>query len=236
MLCWGMKSETQQRIQQHALWLSLMVHALFLASLVAFVRLTPPSVPPRLPASISAYAAATPLSAAPTTPAVAQPQPSTKPALKAPKAPNKRPDAIVLQPIKPTPKAAPSPRSLKPQPVHFSGPRQLINLTHAFDREPLQLVGEDKIVPPLVRLLASAISPHLFYPRVAAEFNLQGVVFVGFVLHPEGYITGVRVVKSSGAGVLDDAARQGVGAANSIGNVSQYVSQPEFLVVGIIFG
>lgn len=233
-----MKSETRQRIQQHSLWLSLLVHALFLTSLVTFVRFTPPAPSPRLPASVSAYAAAMPL--APAAPAPATPPAPTPQAIAKPlQAPKKRPDAIVEHPIQQAAQAAPAPakaRPAKPQPVRFSGARQPINLTHDFDREPLQLVGEDKIVPPLVRLLAGAISPHLFYPRTAAEFNLQGVVLVGFTLHPEGYITGVKIVKSSGTGVLDDAARSGVGAANSIGNVTQYVSQPEFLVVGIIFG
>lgn len=231
-----MKSETRQRIQQHSLWLSLLVHALFFTSLVTFVRFTPPVAPPRLPSSVSAYAAALPPAAPASVATPAATQPSAPKPLQAPK---KRPDAIVEHPVQQSAQAASAATQApptKPQPVRFSGARQPINLTHAFDREPLQLVGEDKIVPPLVRLLASAISPHLFYPRTAAEFNLQGVVLVGFTLHPEGYITGVRIVKSSGTGVLDDAARSGVGAAHSIGNVMQYVSQPEFLVVGIIFG
>lgn len=226
-----MQNKHRQFFREHAIWLSLLAHALFFTSLVAFITLQPVQ-PEALPASIAAYAAA-----APAAPAVA-PAPTPSP-LKTPEKALKKTTDLVEKPLKATPKPQAEKKqapTTKPGVVSFSAASQPIDLTHPFDREPLRLVGESKIVPPLVRILARAIGPHLFYPRVAAEFNLSGVVLVGFVLHPEGYLTNVRIVKSSGAGVLDDAARNGVASVATVGQVSEFVQQPEFLVIGVIFG
>ncbi|HEU5280656.1 MAG TPA: TonB family protein [Gammaproteobacteria bacterium] len=228
-----MQNKHRPFFREHAIWLSLLAHALFFTSLVVFITLQPVE-PKLLPASISAYAAATPPSAP--SPAVT-PAPSPTP-LKTPEKALKKTKDLVEKPLKAAEKPQPEQKQAlnKPRVVSFSKASQPIDLTHPFDREPLRLVGESKIVPPLVRILARAIGPHLFYPRVAAEFNLSGVVLVGFVLHPEGYLTDVRIVKSSGAGVLDDAARRGVASVASVGQVSEFVQRPEFLVIGVIFG
>lgn len=218
----------------HALWLSLLVHALFFGSLVVIVALTVPLAPNPLPASISAYAAVSAANApSPASTPTASPEP-----LKTPEKALKKTKDVVEKPVKAAQKSQSQKKQAlsTPRTVSFNAASPPIDLTHPFDREPLRLVGESKIVPPLVRILARAIGPHLFYPRVAAEFNLSGVVLVGFVLHPEGYITGVKIVKSSGAGVLDDAARNGVASVATVGQVSEFVQQPEFLVIGVIFG
>lgn len=234
MLNYRMPNQRQQFIMKHALWLSLLVHALFFSGLVVLIAVSSPDAPNPLPASISAYAAATP----PSSPSpAATPAPAPNPA-KTPEKALKKTKDLVEKPVKTTAKPQPEKKQAlsSPRTVSFSAASPPIDLTHPFDREPLRLVGESKIVPPLVRILARAIGPHLFYPRVAAEFNLSGVVLVGFVLHPEGYITGVKIVKSSGAGVLDDAARNGVASVATVGQVSEFVQQPEFLVIGVIFG
>ena len=225
-------------IRDYALGLSLLAHLLFLITLVTVVQFEWSKKPVinQQPNSVSAYTvAATPMSAA--QPA---PQPTQASTTKTEQAPPKQDKTIVLNPIKPKPQPKTSAaRAAKPaskREITFSTASPPIDLTHPYDREPLRLIGESKIVQPLVRMLARAIGPHLFYPRVAAEFNLRGVVLVGFTLHPEGYITDTRIVKSSDSGVLDDAARSAVMRAGSIGNVSEFVNAPEFLVIGVIFG
>ncbi len=224
-------------IRDYALVLSLLAHVLFLVTLVSVVQFEWSKKPVinQQPNSVSAYTvAATPMSAA-------QPakQPTQTNLTHTEQAPAKQDKAIVLNPIKPKPQpktAARAAKSSSKREITFSTASPPIDLTHPYDREPLRLIGESKIVQPLVRILARAIGPHLYYPRVAAEFNLRGVVLVGFTLHPEGYITDTRIVKSSDSGVLDDSARSAVMSAGSVGNVSEYVSAPEFLVIGVIFG
>lgn len=104
------------------------------------------------------------------------------------------------------------------------------------DEEPLHLIGKSKIIKPLVKILARALQHHLRYPRSAADFHLTGEVLVGFTLHPSGLVTDAKVVKSSGAGVLDDAAKAAVMEMSPVAKVKPYVPKAEYMVVGIVFG
>lgn len=230
-----MPESLRKRCREHALWLSLLGHFLFFGSFILVIHFTADKAPPLPSAAVSAYAVT---AMAMPTPAVT-PSPPTPTPIKTQEKSLKKTKDIVEKPMKAvaTPKPAAQAKPLQgKREIRFSKASPPIDLTNPYDREPLHLVGESKIVPPLVRILARAIGQHLYYPRVAAEFNLRGVVLVGFVLHPEGYITDVRVVKSSDAGVLDDAARDGVAAVATVGQVSEYVDKPEFLVIGVIFG
>lgn len=240
-----MRSSVIQKIQRHTLWLSLLGHLLFLFGATAvYVMVPKQELPSTSPESIPSYLSPTPAPAPDAPPAptpVAKPeptpQPEPKPAPIKPKQETKlgleKPVPKKTQQAKAAPKAKPK---RQPQPVTFSRDTVPVDITDPRDQEPLHLIGESKIVKPLVKILARALSRHLTYPRVAADFNLRGVVLVGFLLHPEGYITEARVVKSSGAGVLDDEARDAVGAMSPVGDVHEYVPEPEFLVIGIIFG
>jgi TonB family protein len=234
--------------QRHTLWLSLLVHLIFLFGFTTMWYATSHETPQsQAPSSISSYLAPSPPPApaapasSPSASAVPRPEPVQQAKVEEPPKPIEKTGiakpvkavAMKAEQPKPAAKPAPSTKPHKPTFAHDSTPE---DMTNPRDEEPLHLVGESKIVKPLVKILARALSQRLFYPRVAAEFNLRGVVLVGFVLHPEGYITGARVMKSSGAGVLDDTARDAVGAISPVGDVSEYVSAPEFMVIGIIFG
>lgn len=240
-----MQTQTLKHWQRHTIWLSILGHLLLLFGMTVVIVFSKPPLPSAsAPAAISSYLTPSPPSEAaaetqPTPPTqtmqaeqMAQPEPLAKPE---PLPEIKDPDAIPLKKAQPKPatKAASKPAKHTPQFAKDAIPE---DITSPVDQEPLHLVGESKIVPPLIKILARALSRHLFYPRVAAEFNLRGIVLVGFTLHPEGYVTGAKVVKSSGAGVLDDAARDAIGAMSPVGDVHAYVEAPEFMVVGIIFG
>jgi len=142
------------------------------------------------------------------------------------------------------PKASAAAQKTTPQQANPGQPRQVRfarnqapeEINDPQNREPMHLIGETKIMKPLIKILAKSLSEHLTYPKIAADFNLRGVVLVGFVLHPQGYVTETKIVKSSGAGVLDDAARKAVNAMSPVSGVGVYMQKPEFLVVGIIFG
>jgi TonB family protein len=108
---------------------------------------------------------------------------------------------------------------------------------HSKDTEALHLVGDKTVaLKPLIRILGVAMAKHLSYPKIAVDFLLRGTAYVGFVIHPNGEITDVQLVQSSGAGVLDEEAIAGVRAMSPVKNVTHYVPQPKYLVVGIIFG
>lgn len=232
--------------KRHTLWLSLLVHLLFLLSLTVVMVQPKHELPSsNAPSALQSYL--TPSPVMPPSPPVqesmpAQPAPVTaakpEPQQEMKKTETdingiEKPVSLNVKESKPASKPKPSTEPHKPLFAKDSMPE---DVTNPQDEEPLHLIGESKIVPPLIKILARALSRHLMYPRVAADFNLRGTVLVSFILHPEGYVTGARVLKSSGAGVLDDAARDAVGAMSPVGDVHEYVAAPEFLVIGIIFG
>ncbi len=241
-----MNIENVSTWKRHTLWLSLLVHLLFLLSLSVVLVQPKPDLPSATaPSALQSYL--TPSPDMPPAPPVqetmaAQPTPVTaekpvpKPEVKKIETDIngiEKPVSLNVKENQPASQPKPSTAPHKPVFAKDSVPEDVTNPT---DEEPLHLIGENKIVAPLIKILARAISRHLMYPRVAADFNLRGTVLVSFILHPEGYVTSAHVMKSSGAGVLDDAARDAVGAMSPVGDVHEYVAAPEFLVVGIIFG
>lgn len=233
-----MRRETIQTLQRHTIWLSLLGHLLFLMGFSVALVLAQHELPPTsAPQSVPSY-----LSPSPAAPPTPQPAPEQKLAPRPQPEPKETDKQGIEKPVakkteQTKPKSAARPKATyDPRTVSFSRETVPEDITDPRDHEPLRLVGENKIIKPLIKILARALSQHLSYPRVAADFNLRGVVLVGFVLNPEGYVTEARVVQSSGAGVLDDAARDAVGAMSPVGDVREYVPAPQFLVVGVIFG
>jgi len=101
----------------------------------------------------------------------------------------------------------------------------------------IHLVGDDKKAPkPLIKLLAKELSAHLVYPKIAVDFKVHGTAYVGFTIHPDGSLTDIRLVQSSNAAVLDQAAMDAVKAMTPGSDVAKYLPTSKFLVVGIIFG
>lgn len=102
--------------------------------------------------------------------------------------------------------------------------------------EPVNLIGDKNVNVPLLTLLGKAFTAQLAYPKIAVDFHLKGLVLVGFTLHPDGSISEAQLVKTSGAGVLDDEAMRALLALSPIPNVSSYLNEPKFMVIGIMFG
>ena len=101
--------------------------------------------------------------------------------------------------------------------------------------EDIHLIGDKKTDAPLIKLLGKALTAHLLYPKAARDFYIRGTVYVRFMIHPDGEITDIQLLQSSGASVLDDAAMSGIRAMSPIQNVSHYLSVAKYLVVGVIF-
>ncbi len=106
--------------------------------------------------------------------------------------------------------------------------------THVSDA--IHLVGDKKAVPPpLIMLMGKALGKTIKYPKIAQDFRLRGTAYVGFNLHPDGSITELEIVQSSGAGVLDTAALAAVRAITPLAGVGPYVLETKPMVIGIIF-
>lgn len=230
----------KRAIFRHSLWLSLFLHFLLLFSFVVVLHLSPAVTSEPKPAMyIPSYAMNLP---APPTP-VMQPQPQPQKAVSQPQPPvPKQKQFAELKPqtdksVIPVKKqAAPSQQNkaaAAPKPA--SKFQSLDNTKAMSEEEPVHVIGEKKSDDPLIKLLGRAISARLVYPRAAVDFNLKGTAYIGFTLHPNGELTGIRVMQSSGADILDEAALRGIQAISPLGGANQYVPKERFLVVGIIF-
>ncbi len=101
--------------------------------------------------------------------------------------------------------------------------------------QPLHMIGDKLLDDPLKELLGHAITRHLFYPEVAKELYLRGTVTIGLTLHPNGQITGVKLLKTSKERLLDLAALSAVKEASPVNHVNLYLKEPKYLVINILF-
>lgn len=104
------------------------------------------------------------------------------------------PISSTVPPTRPTTAAAPSPDTAQPVPVNDNELRaELLTTVH----------GE--------------LAHHFFYPQLARRKGWQGRVDLGFRVEADGRIEHIRVVRSSGHGILDRSAIQ---ALRDVGRVS----------------
>lgn len=202
--------------------ISLLLHFLFLFGIptLLFIFLTPP--PPRLPELrpalyIPSYVASTPSAAhVPTTQSTRSKETDeVSPILS-------KPNLLSAQE---NPYAPPS----ITQPL-------LSQKSLAKQHEaPVHLIGDKALDDPLRKLLGQAITAHLVYPQLARELFLRGVSSIGFTIAPSGEVTHVRVVKSSGERILDNAAAAAIRDMAPVANVDIYLHEPKDMVVNIIF-
>jgi protein TonB len=113
---------------------------------------------------------------------------------------------------------------------------QLVPKSAAESSEPVHLVGEKGVAKPLIILLGKALTAHLAYPKIAIDLNIRGVPVIGFVVHPDGRVTDIRLVKSSSTDILDKAAIQAAQSISPVKNVGLYLKEPKYIIFGIIFG
>ena len=157
------------------------------------------------------------------------PKPVEKPLPKPPEKP-KPPKKVVEKPTpKPPPKPetkpevtpppTPQPAVVTPEPVVTPPPRPVMPA-----QAPVAAVAKPTPAPVPVNngaaeaayraKLQRLIAARKQYPRMAINNEEEGSVLVGFVVMPNGSISGVQVLKSSGNSLLDNAALQAVKAAS----------------------
>ena len=103
------------------------------------------------------------------------------------------------------------------------------------ETEPVHLIGDKKIAKPLIKLLGKAIFSRLTYPKIAVDFNMQGATMIGFMIHPNGMVSDVRILKSSGTDIFDNAAMTAINEISPVQHVSDYIKEPQFIVANIVF-
>lgn len=114
---------------------------------------------------------------------------------------------------------------------------ELVDISSAKNSEPVHLIGDNKNTPqPLIVLLGKALTAQLIYPKTAIDLTVKGMSVIGFVLHPDGHVTDVRLLKTSQADVLDQAAVSAARQISPVRNVGQFINEPKPIVFGIIFG
>lgn len=128
-------------------------------------------------------------------------------------------------PVPPVPVSAPAPRRADTGPTRVARSKPVMDTEAAppAAREPDRVVDAPaaETAPPaaenanaaadarhLLAHIKADLARHFQYPRIARQRGWEGEVILGFMLMPDGRITTIRILKSSGFFLLDQAARQ----------------------------
>lgn len=98
-----------------------------------------------------------------------------------------------------------------------------------------QLKSDKSVDKPLLRLLYEATVQQLVYPQIAISFRETGVVRIKFLIHPNGQVNNVAMLRSSGYEPLDNAALDAIRAISPVRNVGVYINKPEYVEAYIEF-
>jgi TonB family protein len=112
--------------------------------------------------------------------------------------------------------------------------RKMVTSTRYND--PIYLIGDTAKYPNLlVKLLAYALSANFHYPEIAGRFGIKGKVIIGMTLYPDGHLSDIEILSSSGDLNLDNAALYAVNRASKIKKAHQFISQPKHFIIGFVF-
>jgi TonB family protein len=228
------KNPQQSVMQKHGIWISLLAHLLLFGGFSFVWWSNPPDLEKRPSMFIPSYIASqeskpTPIQQPPapeeknkTLAQQEKPQPTSKIGIEKPIP--KKTEKAQLAAKKPATPAVPA-----------QAARKFQSMASSREEQGVHLIGDEKIDKSLRVILGKAITRHLFYPTSAIEHNVTGTVLIGFTLHPDGQVTNIQLVKPSNAGILNSAALSAINEISPVPGVREYVSEPRFLVVGIIF-
>ncbi len=75
------------------------------------------------------------------------------------------------------------------------------------EQEIFQIVEEMPSYPGGDKALMEYIAKNIKYPQIARESGIQGRVFVGFVVEPDGHVSNVKLLRGIGGGCDEEAMR-----------------------------
>ena len=114
--------------------------------------------------------------------------------------------------------------------------QQMNSLKRVNNDKPVLLIGDlNQPADPIIRLLAQSLSAHFRYPETEGMLGIKGRVIVEVALHPEGYFTDIRMLKSSTNANLDAAALYAANTAPDVQGANRFLSEPTRFVVGFVF-
>lgn len=120
-------------------------------------------------------------------------------------------------------------------PKHTSQIRKVHQVVHkvAQQRQEKGFAGQKE--NSLVTLLYRAINQHKQYPEIAQQMGRSGTVKLRFKLYPDGHISHLLVLHSSGSSLLDSSALTAVRDTMPLASVHPYLKQPQQIVLNITF-
>jgi TonB family protein len=128
---------------------------------------------------------------------------------------------------------------LRPKPEttpQTSNVKQSKSYSYSVPSGSVNLKSDKQIDQPLLKILSIATAAKLFYPKAAQDFQVMGTAAIRFLISPDGRVSDVSLIESSGAGVLDKAALQTMNAISPVKGVDLYLKEPRYLVVNLIYG
>lgn len=256
-----MQKTNIQRSAFNTFWLSVLLHLLLFIAIISFITLPDkpeksPELTHKLPhdyvpaytytGSIKPSFSSRPQQTAPKTqPAETAPVKPAKnitensPAVESYQNAKHSQSVIQVKKIKtpmPAPKKTRQVKSLLSDSLNLLREDQMRDLTKARESEPIFLIGDDSApADPLIKLMGRSLSAHFRYPRTAGELGIKGRVLIELTLHPEGYYSDVRMVKSSSNQDLDAAALYAVNSAPDVIGADRFITKPRHFVVGFVF-
>jgi len=75
------------------------------------------------------------------------------------------------------------------------------------EQEIFQIVEEMPAFPGGDQKLLEYVAKNIKYPQIARESGIQGRVFIGFVVEPDGSVSNVKVLRGIGGGCDEEAVR-----------------------------
>jgi len=87
----------------------------------------------------------------------------------------------------------------------------------------------------LLKILHNKIADNLSYPDSALMLKQNGTVKIGLLLFPNGQLTHISILKSSGVTSMDSAAIAAVQSIPVIEEAHAYLSTAEFFSVDVVF-
>ncbi len=121
---------------------------------------------------------------------------------------------------------ATTPESLvsKPMPIEQAAPTRAAAPTYPAPDTASAAAPDAASSNPLLAQIKTNLARHFHYPRIARQRGWEGEVILGFILNADGRITTIKVLKSSGFLLLDQAARQSLARVERLQLASQHIA------------
>lgn len=119
--------------------------------------------------------------------------------------------------------------------------KNAISIVHKTSKPPVHTTQKQRAsvkgapMPELIAFLHAAIQREQQYPASAQAMEREGRATLDFVLHPNGQISGLRLLRTSGTDALDRAALAAVNRAAPFAQVDRYLHESQEYQIDVVF-